>query len=216
MPWADYSRHSDDTYIKVDGEIVGEIRDASTLKRDDYESDGTDRTWWGMEHTGIMIPSVWSNADFGSPYPYDRWKNKRNGQTQNWKRTDCGDLTNYGMDPDSDLTSSVDTTFTVSIPPTVSISIDHPKLKRDWRYDYNEWYDCQYYYVGNWGTFDGIDERCDHGMTSAWSTLRPSSGDQIAPTYYMGTLTGRDGDLNYETKANNLFKMFYYYEIDDV
>lgn len=216
MPCDDYTRHSDDIYIKCDGEIVGEIRDASTLRRDDYKSDGTERTWWGMEHSGVMIPSGWSNADYGSPYPYDEWKNKSNEQTQNWGRTDCGDLLNYGMDPDTNLTSSIDTSFTVEIPPTVSISIDHPKLRREYNYDQNEKYQCKYYYTENGSTLDGIDERCDHGMTSAWSTLRPSSGDDIAPNYYLGRFKGRDGDLNYTYKSNNLFKMFDYWEIDDV
>lgn len=208
MSWDDSTYISTDTFVQYDGENVGMLENYSQLKRKNVENaDGDKKTKWGMKQVCKMLPAS-DNSFNNEEYDYAPWINYDTRQVQNWKRTDLTSLDNIDYSPASDTESDVSTTFTISFPPSLSISAtaDHPKVGRDITYDPNEMVKGDYYYSTATEVFAGADKDCKYGQVTGWITDRPSSGDDIAPTYFYGEFIG-DGGRN---ASNSIFYFFNY------
>lgn len=195
MSWDDSTYISTDTFVQYDGENVGMLENYTELKRKNVENSyGEKKTKWGMRQVCKMLPAA-DNSFSNEEYTYAPWINYDTQQVQNWKRTDLTSLDNIDYSPASDTESSISTTYSISFPPslTVSANTDHPKVGRDITYTANEKVEGDYYYSDITSSYDGIDKNCKFGQVTGWITDRPSSGDNIAPTYFFGKFVGDGG-----------------------
>ncbi|WP_135825234.1 hypothetical protein [Halorussus ruber] len=221
-------------------EKVGEYRLATKLKRSDYieEDSGDPKSEWAMKQKGFMWPLTDNHDefDFYESYFGDQWRCWHNSEaelTQNWDRSELNDLGIWNYEPSySDETqTSVNTSYGVSAPKSVgvSVSVDHPNLviqsdlennKLTATYDFRDYWELR---------LDASDEDVQLGTVTAFTSARPDSNDKVAPTYMYGSFDGpewdcynrdgcpteQDGNLT-QSPGSSLFNFFYEYDIDDL
>jgi hypothetical protein len=216
MSYDDMTDYKDSTYVynENNGLRVGKIEDYAILKRADVDNNKTN---WGMSQTSKLLPSL----DHDFPNEDGSWANfNTTEQAQHWDRTDCGNLQNLDYYPTTDTIESYTTTWSISVPPGFSVSgtVDHKQIKRDIEYQSNQDVRALYDYVDTSQTYAAYDKDTVPVLQSSWKTDRPSTGDQIAPSYIFGKFTETDDYASdpYATESDSLFNMFYEGEIDDV
>lgn len=197
---------------------VGRLEHATTLKRkDDTNANGKKKSRWGMTQSSKMLPGIANNF---SSNPNADWVNEDTEQTQNWGRTDLSNLENVNYNPSSSQTTSLDGTLTLSVPPTLGVSADYPKVSRTINYDPDAKVQGLYGYSSTFGTLDAYNDNIVIGEVTGWITDRPSSGDKIAPSFLFGEFEGAgcndSGNLIATTEGETLFVFFDLVDIDDV
>lgn len=217
------------------GSKIGEFRLACSLERNDYvdEETNNDRSEWAMSQRGFMRPLAGNPDEFNYNYDYFGnqywcWYNDWAELTQNWNRSDLDDIGIWNYDPSySDETkTSLNTSLSASAPLSagVSVSVDFPELKIQ-----SEMIDKKlqstYKFHGFWGPYDSADEDSILGTVTAMDSLRPDSGDKVAPTYMYGRFWGADwyctdysncSDKDDVLKGGSTFNWFYEWEVDDL
>lgn len=227
----------DDTFLRQEVPVyytdhtcyyqVGKLEHYSSLKRyDTTNSNGEEKSKWGMSQQSKMLPAA-ANSFSGEKHHSDSWVNQKTIQTQNWQRTDVPNLENIDYSPSTNKTTSYSGSFSVSIPPGLSVgaSADHPNIDRSINYDPDAKVKGTYQYTGYFGgDLASRDQNVLLGQSTGWITDRPSSGDDIAPSYFYGRFHGEvcdydpDGSTQevLDTTNETLFTMFQEGEINDI
>jgi hypothetical protein len=188
-----------------------------------------------MSQKGFMWPLAANPDEFNYCYDcfgdqYMCWENHWAELTQNWDRSELDDLGIWEYKPSyqDETKTSVDTSISASAPKSVgvSVSIDFPKLKIQSEKSDNM-LKSTYDFWGTFGPLEAADEDVQLGTVMSWDSLKPSSGDKIAPTYMYGRFIGPDfycsstngcaDDFMEEMQEGaSTFNFFYEYDIDDL
>lgn len=214
MSWDDFTYLRQENYATYNGKQAGRIEHYSELARyDGYNANNEPKSKWALKQNSKMLPSI-SNSFPDEETQNGPWVNFDTQQVQNWKRTDLQNLENIEYSPSTDRTSSESGSVSVSFPPSLSMStsISYPEISRNIDYDYDEQWRALYSYNSGTTILDGMDDNCTHGGVTGWVTDRPTSGDNIAPSYYFGKFLGDNGD----TTGTSNFIFFNYYDINNV
>lgn len=237
----DEVRYDDNVSIYVNnsdcGTKVGEFRLYSKLKRGDYTDEYTDneRSEWAMSQKGFMWPLVANVQEFNHPVDYfgeqySCWTNDFTELTQNWNRSELGDLGIVAYSPSyqDETKTSLSGSISASAPKAVgvSVSVDSPKLKIQSEKIDKKLKSTYEYQNAVGGRLGAADEDVQLGTATAFDSLKPDSGDKIAPTYMYGQFNGYGFscawydtcvvDNGHKTPGASTFNFFYEQNIDDL